>query len=855
MAVNYSLTALSGINSASSGLGVISNNISNAQTIGFKASRVEFADMFYGNQKSPGQGTRTQTVYQNFSQGAVNDTGNVLDLALNGEGFFVMDDTTGRYSNLYTRNGSFKLDKEGYVVDQSGNRLMGYNKNQALSTDAAPVFKTVLEPMNIGELNKTPKATGSLNMDLNLNGQSAVTYQTTSSGGRQSQTGVPFTVANLANMTYDGPPNWSTSKMVYDSLGGEHRLSINYFKVQVNPSGIYPTSNDSNGNQVGYNQETTDWYAQYIMEDYNDSLGKWVKSGALNDAADVGDQSKNAYDVTSMLNFSTPGAVTATQTNFIDDARNMYWDTVTNAYVARADEATPTEAKNALDAVATFGSIYQPGTSTARTQVDVQKSTYDTAISMGATVSQANIAAASAFGSYGATTAAGAAQAAYDQAILAKDQGGLGMTNTEALSAAGVAYYSYKDLTDAQGTYAAATPVAGGTLLTGSPAKDNALMAFSAINFALGPLTSTDTDGTTALDTAVLGLQVDDGTGTLTPITPTATVTFGGAIITDKQRDVNLFGFNKAMDSGFSSTSANIASLFKIEANASAAEHVPGTTSEAFEAAYQTALSVGLTQAQASQAAKASYDAFASAEAFNAAGGLSAGALGYLNPAQEAFNAAFGASGSVPSVSSAYVHAYRFNSDGKILDFNEKGNFAAVAGNTTIPDKVNANMSWYLDNPNPAGGVGTTEALEFDVDLSKFTQYGGSYNVRGVSQDGYKVGDLVGVVVNSNGMIEARYSNGRSDSVSRVALANFPDLQGMEKLGSQTWAESFASGPRSLGQPQESGFASIQSGALEYSNVDVTGELVNMIFMQKMYQASAQVISTDKQLTQTILQL
>lgn len=336
MAVNYSLTALSGINSASTGLGVISNNISNAQTIGFKASRVEFADMFYGNQKSPGQGTRTQTVYQNFSQGAVNDTGNVLDLALNGEGFFVMDDTTGRYSNLYTRNGSFKLDKEGYVVDQTGNRLMGYNKNQALSTDDAPVFKTVLEPMNIGELNKTPKATTSLNMDLNLNGQSAVSYQTTAAGGRQSQTGVPFTPANLANMTYDGPPNWSTSKMIYDSLGGEHRLTINYFKNQVNSSGIYPTANDSNGNQVGYNQETTDWYAQYILEDYSDSLGKWVKTGALYDAAEVGLQNKNAYDVTSALTFGTV-KTTATTSNFIDDARNT-----------SATAATPTDRKSVV---------------------------------------------------------------------------------------------------------------------------------------------------------------------------------------------------------------------------------------------------------------------------------------------------------------------------------------------------------------------------------------------------------------------------------------------------------------------------------------------------------------------------
>ncbi|HID00465.1 MAG TPA: flagellar hook-basal body complex protein, partial [Piscirickettsiaceae bacterium] len=86
-------------------------------------------------------------------------------------------------------------------------------------------------------------------------------------------------------------------------------------------------------------------------------------------------------------------------------------------------------------------------------------------------------------------------------------------------------------------------------------------------------------------------------------------------------------------------------------------------------------------------------------------------------------------------------------------------------------------------------------------------------------------------------------------------LADFTDKNALDKLGGQTYAETYQSGPPSMSAPQENGFGSIISGALEYSNVDVAGELVNMIQTQRMYQASAQVISTSKQLTQTILNL
>ncbi|MDX1655074.1 MAG: flagellar hook-basal body complex protein, partial [Candidatus Competibacteraceae bacterium] len=100
------LTALSGLNAATSNLGVISNNIANANTAGFKESRAEFADVFNGGRI--GTGVNVSDVAQQFRQGSVDGTGNPLDLAIDGQGFFQVRDQGGTY---YTRAGQFSLDK------------------------------------------------------------------------------------------------------------------------------------------------------------------------------------------------------------------------------------------------------------------------------------------------------------------------------------------------------------------------------------------------------------------------------------------------------------------------------------------------------------------------------------------------------------------------------------------------------------------------------------------------------------------------------------------------------------------------------------------------------------------------
>ena len=516
---SFDLNALNGINAASQGLATISNNLANAQTVGFKSSRAEFADMFSGSQHSPGNGVRVEAYTQDFGQGTIQGTGRDLDYAIDGEGFFVLEDQSGKYPNVYTRNGSFKLDDEGYITDQSGNKLQGYLLNPEISTENVPVFDTTLSSIDLDALNKTPQATSEMKYDINLDGEEDNNVD----GAVPSlSVGVSANLALLTNTdgltSYGGFPDFSTNKIIHDSLGGEHRLTGNFFKRDVvtaalsdvgqNPDGTYIT--DGTGTGVKY----TSWIVQYTVQDFDEVSQKFVTSGhTQSTTANLGTGDEGMLFE---LRFDTNGAL--------------------------------------IDVREPVGSAVAPGANFAPT----------------------------------------------GQAV------------------------------------------------------------------ANSPL------------------------------------------------------------------------------------------------------------------------AFAS--------------------------------------------------------WQSSGN--------------DVTMGWVIDTPltgatDPLGKTG----VNINVDFDEMTQFAGSYNLRGVSQDGFKIGDLVGLNTGLDGVIEARYSNGRSVAVAQIGMANFTDKNAMEKLGGQTYAESFGSGTVQLGTPQNNGFGVIQGGSLEYSNVDTTGELVNMIQTQRTYQASAQVISTSQQLFQTVLNL
>ena len=151
--------------------------------------------------------------------------------------------------------------------------------------------------------------------------------------------------------------------------------------------------------------------------------------------------------------------------------------------------------------------------------------------------------------------------------------------------------------------------------------------------------------------------------------------------------------------------------------------------------------------------------------------------------------------------------------------------------------------------------TGAVTPLRFDLDLTGSTQFGSSFGVNRLFQDGYTSGRLSGINIAVDGVVQGRYSNGQSRNLGQIVLANFTNPNGLQSLGNNQWAETPDSGQPLVGAPGTGSLGSLQSAAVEESNVDLTAELVNMITQQRAYQANAQSIKTQDQILQTLVNL
>ena len=153
------------------------------------------------------------------------------------------------------------------------------------------------------------------------------------------------------------------------------------------------------------------------------------------------------------------------------------------------------------------------------------------------------------------------------------------------------------------------------------------------------------------------------------------------------------------------------------------------------------------------------------------------------------------------------------------------------------------------------GGALTQPITGITMDMSQSTEYGSSFSVTNLAQTGYAPGQLSSISIDPSGIVMARYSNGQSKPAGQVELATFRNPQGLQALGGNEWSSTFASGDPVVGTPGAGNIGVLQSGALEESNVDLTGELVNMMVAQRMYQANAQTIKTEDQVLQTLVNM
>lgn len=215
---------LSGLNASSRNLDSLGNNIANASTVGFKASQTQFADVYAsslsgGGGLEVGIGTQVSAVTQQFSQGNITATNNPLDVAINGQGFFRL---SSQGTNIYSRNGQFQTDKDGFIVNSSGANLLGRPAVNGVISNGT------LANLQIPNTNLPPQVTTSINIGINLD-------------SRASVIATAFNPIDASTFTQSVPLT------LFDSLGSTQNLLLYFAKTADNNWDVYGTVTNPNG--------------------------------------------------------------------------------------------------------------------------------------------------------------------------------------------------------------------------------------------------------------------------------------------------------------------------------------------------------------------------------------------------------------------------------------------------------------------------------------------------------------------------------------------------------------------------------------------------------------------------------
>jgi flagellar hook protein FlgE len=187
---------------------------------------------------------------------------------------------------------------------------------------------------------------------------------------------------------------------------------------------------------------------------------------------------------------------------------------------------------------------------------------------------------------------------------------------------------------------------------------------------------------------------------------------------------------------------------------------------------------------------------------------------------------------------------YRFELDLSATTLNDGSTVVNLTNDLTPP-----NLNWFSQRTGASG------PFAFHMDLGESTQFGLPFNPDSIIQDGYTAGSLTKLDIDENGFVVASYSNGKNKIMGQIVLTEFKNPNGLQSIGNNMWIETYSSGQPTIGEPGAGTRGALQSGSVEDSNIDLTQELVNMIVMQRNYQANAQTIKTQDQILQTLVNL
>ncbi|EGG94486.1 Flagellar hook protein flgE [gamma proteobacterium IMCC1989] len=871
--------ALSGIRAANSDLRVTGNNIANASTTGFKESRTEFGDIYSTSAlgsglNQPGSGVRVQDIAQQFGQGNISFTENSLDLSISGSGFFV---TSFAGDQSFTRAGTFGLDQEGFIVNNTDARLQGFD------ADSSGNISGLIGDIQIQTTNIQPTATTGVDIALNVDSREPV-IQTTgtrylSSGGTAAANENGYTAQSLDFTNPSGATvtfNTSASDNTFDtvsslnSLSGVTATSTATATLSTWSAGLNVTINGASLTNTGISQATATEITNLpgLTATYDAGAGTIAVVSTIGDLVFGAAGSGGADQL-----LTVTGSSGLPQTLEFDGAGDL----VAAGNLAVSGTFTGIAATAALNQSSSGRFI--AGASTIPLDTSGAGPTdYDFSITIDGLASNADISLpASNYVSYAAM--ASALQTAIDGDV---NLNGLGVTvaydtdhfvftsptttgasSTVAITAVGA---NANDLGIATGSAVAGTDAdAYDFSITVDGVASAADISLPVASYASYTAMAAALETAINADTNISGVSVTFDTDHFV-ITSVSTGTTSTVALTAVGADANDLGIAGAtssagvsditvggiitleLDEGYSLTDNSGTPLFDNAPVEFVNNSFDPTSPETYNHSTSVTVydSLGNSHVMQQYFIKQPYDP--SDPATFANHWEMAVQIDGQNVGDPVISA--------PTTATVATYDLFFTANGTL---NTALSDSLLISNWTPIDE-NGNEIGALGPLNVASG-GSVPVAEpainsnFEISMDDSTQVGSDFEVRTLDQNGSTTGRLVGIDVDDSGIIFARYTNGENQVLAQVALADFANVQGLQSDGDTAWVQTFESGEPIIGGPGTASLGLIQSGALEDSNVDLSEQLVNLIIAQRNFQANAKTIETADTITQTIINL
>ncbi|ARJ64767.1 flagellar biosynthesis protein FlgE [Magnetospirillum sp. ME-1] len=824
-------SGVSGLASQSSAMGAISDNITNVNTTGYKGAKVNFQTLVTKQVSlttySPG-GVQSKPRAAIDNQGLLQATSNSTDLALSGQGMFVVNTdpdpaTSGNGMFAYTRAGSFKVDKEGYLQNVSGFYVQGWplqpTNNNVL---AKPTELTVDGNTYMKAYKQADGTFHYVNQNI-INPQEVKSLNLKTIGGTADQTTQIKMGANLpSGDTIYNPASTSssgyhqTSVLIYDSLGDTHNFNVNWTKTNSNQ---WDVETKSNFYSVSTTLTDVKQNSTATLKLYGDAAGN--TSNGVSTLLASG---------TALGYFASTGAI-AMPTGTLASSNVLPVGTILNVSGASGTASTNNGDWYVKTALTTSPTI----TDTASTSITIEVG--------GATKNYT-----------GSFTAAGP---------------NLDFTGDASYSAS---LFSAGDYIKVSNTLSG-TANTGYYKVTGTPATDAPKLFLTPADYIV---TSTapylDQRGVTPPSGAA-SMDILDQSNPSLVYASQARIDFSASSFSDVQSlnaksfsiTINGYDLNVYFDTtGTKAPAAGREVVINLNnVNYTSGADVATLVAQALRnpknwdentnagiAAGKTVVALGSTlplfRANGSTVEIVQQSGGPTAK-FNLSG------MGTSVAQSQTRNW----SSAIPSVDTVdglfYLNtitatnpAITFNGDGTPKQINV-GKMAVNWANgaqsmTLVPNGTGADqrISWFVGNTSQADGM---------------TQLGGTYQLAYLSQNGAKFGNFSGVSVGTDGVVTALFDNGVRRPVFQIPVATFTNPNGLESLTGNSWIETNTSGTYTLRQANNAGAGSVQSASLEASTVDIGAEFTTMIVTQRAYSAAAKIITTADQMLDELVQI